>query len=188
MCYEKCITYLFKKIENKQKMGGLKTSLSNLYLILRRLEYSICRYVGGRHSSVDSSALTIRQSWVRIPSTPSRFFHLQSNYLLYLSFCCKKNENKQQRPGLAHIRPILKNKATHLFVPIGKTKNCTIDHLSFIFRYEISNLWHYDSDRDKITKVLITVLPPALICLFSFFSTTILQKNCRIQQASTLTT
>ena len=85
-------------------------------------------------------------------------------------FVAKRTKINNRDP----IWPILKNKATHLFVPIGKAKNFTIDHISFIFRYVISNLWHYDSDRDKITKVLITVLPPALICLFSFFSTTIL--------------
>ena len=47
-----------------------------------------------------SSAPTILQSQVGIPSTPSTLFHLQSNCEFYVSLCCEKDENYQKEAGL----------------------------------------------------------------------------------------
>ena len=64
------------------------------------------RFLGGRHSSVVSSAPTILRPWVRIPSTPST---LSSIYLLKLY--PENNENKQKEAGFG---PFFIKKLTHI--------------------------------------------------------------------------
>ena len=44
---------------------------------------------------MDSVAPSILPPWVQIPSTPSKLFPL-SNFVLYLSLCWEKDENKQK--------------------------------------------------------------------------------------------
>ena len=72
----------FLKVKNKTyaKMSDFVTL--NILKVIR----------GGRHSSVVSSAPTILQPWVWIPSTPSMLFQF---VLLKLQW--KKNENEQKR-------------------------------------------------------------------------------------------
>ena len=55
---------------------------------------------GCHHSSVDSSAPSILQSQVWVPSTPSK---LSSIYICFESFGKYKNEHKK-RPGLDHTK------------------------------------------------------------------------------------
>ena len=57
----------------------------------------------GCHSLVDSSAPKILWSWFRIPYTFLAF-------IIYSQICgilsCEKNENKQKRPALAHLKKV----------------------------------------------------------------------------------
>ena len=52
---------------------------------------------GCRHSSVDSSALSIMPPRVQLPSTPSMLLSFIVKFVLYLSLRCEKNENKPKR-------------------------------------------------------------------------------------------
>ena len=63
--------------------------------------------LGGRHSSVDSSAPSSLWPRVRVPSTPPTHFSIYIVQIEYLSFEfeCEKNENKQKVAG---IGPFLK--------------------------------------------------------------------------------
>ena len=70
-------------------------------LLFFKIEHKV-NQVGGRHSSVVSSAPTILQPRVRIPSTPSMLFQF-----VLLKLYRENNENKQKR-GLDW--PIFKKK------------------------------------------------------------------------------
>ena len=43
---------------------------------------------------MDSCKSTILQSRVRFPNTTSKLFHLEVNFVLYISLCCEKDKNK----------------------------------------------------------------------------------------------
>ena len=59
---------------------------------------------GYRHSSVDSSAPLILQTWVQIPSTPFMLLSIYIVQIVYLSFEMEFEKNeKTKRPGLAHF-------------------------------------------------------------------------------------
>ena len=59
---------------------------------------------GGRHSYVVLSAPTILRPRVWIQSTPSMVISIRVKFVLYLS--CKKNENKQKRGRVRHIKKL----------------------------------------------------------------------------------
>ena len=57
--------------------------------------------LGCRHSSVDSSAPSIRLPRVRVPSTPSMLFSI---YICHLNWNVKRTKINKKRPGLAHFK------------------------------------------------------------------------------------
>ena len=60
--------------------------------------------MGCRHSSVDSSALSILPPQVRLPSTPSTLLSFIVKFVLFLSLQCEKRTKvTKKRPGLAHF-------------------------------------------------------------------------------------
>ena len=63
--------------------------------------------LGGRHRSVVSSAPTILQPRVRIPSSPSTLFFSK---LYYLNCIEKITKINKKRPGLAHFSLFIRTK------------------------------------------------------------------------------
>ena len=60
---------------------------------------------GCRHSSVDSSALSVLSPQVLVPSTPSTLFQfiLFKLYICHLNWNMKRTKINKKRPGLAHL-------------------------------------------------------------------------------------
>ena len=84
---------LFYQLDAKTILLGWKQVRNSSFLHWDANEFQI------RHNSVESSAPTILQPWVRVPSIPSV---LLSFIVFVLYFSCEENKNKSKRGRIWH--------------------------------------------------------------------------------------
>ena len=77
------------------RVSNFRRATESLNHFAKEVFNSRARTMGGRHSSVVSSAHTILQPWVQIPSTPSKLFQF-----VLLKLYRENDENQQKEAGI----------------------------------------------------------------------------------------